>query len=105
MKLPLNMDHPTVEAAVSNAKQAFGSYALDCVGKARERGGSATGTGAIAMIGLLDAALEHFSIWHRAQGVALDEEQFLAFVRERLKLADANTTRYLNQNESGGALQ
>jgi len=83
MKLPPNMDQPAVEAAILNAKQAFSSYAIDCVMAGIEQGGSATGLGAIAMVGLLDAALEHFALWHQSQHLPFDEEQFLAFVRER----------------------
>lgn len=100
MKLPPNIHNPAVEAAIQNAKEAFSSYAIDCVLQGIEQRGSATGLGAIAMIGLLDAALEHFALWHGSQGLPFDEEQFLAFVRERLNLARANIATRLAEDRS-----
>lgn len=90
MKLPPSMDQPSVEAAIRSAKEAFGSYAIDCVLEAQRVGGSAQGVGAIAMMGLLDATCEHFLVWHRAQSLPLDQAAFLELVTKRLALARAS---------------
>ncbi|MBN8533875.1 MAG: hypothetical protein J0L51_07260 [Rhizobiales bacterium] len=90
MNLPANMDSPAVEATIENAKQAFGSFAIDCVLDGQRAGGSALGLGAIAMMGLLDAACEHFVVWHRAQSLPFEEAAFLGLVTKRLALAKAS---------------
>ncbi|MGL5447474.1 MAG: hypothetical protein ACRDBL_09210 [Rhabdaerophilum sp.] len=98
MRLPPYINHPAVEAVIANAKEAFDCHAFECVELVKEKVGSAIGAGAISMVGLLDAALEHFAVWHGAQDLPFDEEQFLAFVRERFKLAGANAAGYLAGN-------
>lgn len=95
MKLPLNMESPTVEAEVTRAKEAFGGYAIECVISAIEHGGSATGVGALVMMGLLDATLEQFLVWHRSQGLPFDQAEFLKLVEKRFILAEANVATFV----------
>jgi hypothetical protein len=91
------METPLVETEVARAKEAFGGYAIECVISAIEHGGSATGVGALVMMGLLDATLEHFLTWHRAHGLPFDQAEFLKLVEKRLTLAEANVATFVDR--------
>lgn len=103
--LPPNMHAPEVEETVRNFKQMIGGQAIDAVLDAKRTGNSVTGCGAIAMMGLLDAALEHWLVWHQAQGKTLDEEAFYRLVKERMSLASANVEGFGAGRPPAGGLQ
>lgn len=103
--LPPNIHAPEAEEAVRNFKTMIASQACNVVTEAKRDGFSAIGTGSIVMMGLLDATLEHWLIWHKAQRMTLDEEAFYALVKERMFLAIANTERFGIGGVSPGGLR
>lgn len=105
MKLPPNMNEPEVQATVARFKEEVASHVLTIVLEAGRQTGEMRGAGAVAMVAVLDFALEQVAVWHRSQDLPFDEERFFGFVRERLTIAEANAAAYMARHASRRGLQ